>query len=139
MTTSPQKSAPLTKNQSLVLGSLNHAQTPLSAYSILDDLRDQGLRAPLQVYRALEKLIASGLVHRLESTNSFVACQHSGRDDHKTAVFTICNSCEQVEELSDTGLTRHVRDIAASNSFELERSVIELQGRCDHCSSDPDL
>ena len=31
------------------------AEAPLSAYDILDKLRDDGLRAPLQVYRALEK------------------------------------------------------------------------------------
>ena len=39
----------LTKNQSLVLDALNHADGPLSAYTILDKLRDHGFRAPLQV------------------------------------------------------------------------------------------
>ena len=57
----------LTKNQSLVMSALSKAEGPLSAYSILDELRDQGFRAPLQVYRALEKLMDVGLVHRLES------------------------------------------------------------------------
>ena len=51
----PQK---LTRNQSLVLGALTNAGGPLSAYTILDRLRDDGFRAPLQVYRALEKLLA---------------------------------------------------------------------------------
>ena len=47
----------LTKNQELVLGALEKAEGPLSAYTILDALRDDGLRAPLQVYRALDKLL----------------------------------------------------------------------------------
>src|SRR5690606_26549261 len=48
--------AELTKNQALVLNALSRAEGPLSAYTILDRLRDDGFRAPLQVYRALEKL-----------------------------------------------------------------------------------
>ena len=67
----------LTKNQTLVMGALSQAKGPLSAYTILDELRDDGFRAPLQVYRALEKLVELGLVHRLESLNAFVACQHT--------------------------------------------------------------
>ncbi|HSO47903.1 MAG TPA: transcriptional repressor, partial [Rhizobiaceae bacterium] len=58
--------AELTKNQSLVMGALARSDGPLSAYTILDQLRDNGFRAPLQVYRALEKLVEFGLVHRLE-------------------------------------------------------------------------
>jgi Fur family zinc uptake transcriptional regulator len=62
----------LTKNQSLVMGALSQANGPLSAYTILDELREHGFRAPLQVYRALEKVVEFGLVHRLESLNAFV-------------------------------------------------------------------
>ena len=60
----------LTKNQKLVMGALSNANGPLSAYTILDELREHGFRAPLQVYRALEKLVELGLVHRLESACS---------------------------------------------------------------------
>ncbi|KAG1651456.1 High-affinity zinc uptake system membrane protein ZnuB [Nymphon striatum] len=53
--------AHLTKNQSLVMGALTNAEGPLSAYTILDQLRDDGFRAPLQVYRALDKLVETGM------------------------------------------------------------------------------
>ena len=62
----------LTPNQSKVLAKLEAASGPLSAYALLDQLRDDGFRAPLQVYRALESLVGAGLVHRLESMNAFV-------------------------------------------------------------------
>ncbi|MCB1460156.1 MAG: transcriptional repressor, partial [Nitratireductor sp.] len=68
----------LTRNQLLVLNALVAAGGPLSAYGILDQLREEGFRAPLQVYRALEKLVDQGKVHRLESLNAFVACSHPG-------------------------------------------------------------
>lgn len=64
----------LTKNQLCVLEKLETASGPLSAYTLLDQLRERGFRAPLQVYRALDTLVKSGFVHRLESINSFVAC-----------------------------------------------------------------
>jgi Fur family zinc uptake transcriptional regulator len=38
----------LTRNQELVLSTLEDAAQPLSAYGILDRLREHGLRAPLQ-------------------------------------------------------------------------------------------
>ncbi|KEG20347.1 hypothetical protein H710_00424 [Bartonella bacilliformis Ver097] len=49
--------AKLTHNQMLVFNLLQTEKAPLSAYEILDRLREKGLRAPLQVYRALEQLI----------------------------------------------------------------------------------
>ncbi|MCC2690339.1 MAG: zur, partial [Rhizobiaceae bacterium] len=68
----PAENTKLTRNQQLVLARLEAASGPVSAYGLLDQLRDDGFRAPLQVYRALEGLIKGGLVHRLESLNAFV-------------------------------------------------------------------
>src|SRR5690606_5865135 len=61
----------LTRNQELVLGALNGSGGRLSAYDILDRVRGKGIRAPLQVYRALDKLVERGLAHRLESLSAF--------------------------------------------------------------------
>ncbi len=124
----------LTKNQSLVLETLSEANIPLSAYTILDNLRSHGLRAPLQVYRALEKLILAGHVHRLESLNSFVACQHSNCDQNKTVAFTICNSCDHVNEVSDPELSSRLNNLADGHSFQLQHSVVELRGVCQDCT-----
>ncbi|MCB1470463.1 MAG: transcriptional repressor, partial [Rhizobiaceae bacterium] len=90
----------LTKNQALVFGVLSKAEGPLSAYSMLDQLREHGFRAPLQVYRALEKLVEFGLVHRLESINSFVACTHPHDHSHGLIAFAICEACGAVDEFS---------------------------------------
>ena len=75
MTQSLNTKNALTKNQQLVLTILNKADMPLSAYSILDGLREFGFKAPLQVYRALDRLIELGKVHRIESMNAFIACE----------------------------------------------------------------
>ena len=123
----------LTRNQALVLGALSQSDGPLSAYTILDQLREDGFRAPLQVYRALEKLVEIGLVHRLESLNAFVACRHPGCDGHETIAFMICERCGKVDEITDATLAKRLGDLAAKADFSLRKSTIELRGVCEPC------
>jgi Fur family zinc uptake transcriptional regulator len=126
----------LTKNQGLVLGVLSDAEGPLSAYTILDKLRDNGFRAPLQVYRALEKLLEFGLVHRLESINAFVACAHPHEDCHAHGLtaFTICESCGQVTEFHDPVIEERLKSFARDRNFKGEKTTIEIRGQCAGCA-----
>ncbi|MEO1750012.1 MAG: Fur family transcriptional regulator [Pseudomonadota bacterium] len=123
----------LTKNQSLVMAALEKADGPLSAYTILDELRTEGLRAPLQIYRALEKLVEFGMAHRLESLNAFVACRHTGCSGHKTIAFMICEKCGHVAEISDTTLAGQLQSLAEQNTFAMNSSIVELRGVCGEC------
>ena len=56
----------LTKNQKTVLGVLENSSEPMKAYTILYDIQKMGIKSPLQVYRALDKLIEIGKVHKIE-------------------------------------------------------------------------
>lgn len=127
----------LTKNQSLVMNALSIADGPMSAYAILDELRDEGLKAPLQIYRALDKLVEFGLVHRLESMNAFVACQFTSCDNEKqeTVVFTICEKCGNVQELVSSRLINAIGALAGEIDFSFSKSVIELRGLCAACKN----
>ena len=44
----------LTKNQKIVLNLLQNSSEPLKAYSILDSLKTEGLKSPLQIYTTVE-------------------------------------------------------------------------------------
>lgn len=125
----------LTRNQTLVLSALERAGAPLSAYTILDQLREEGFRAPPQVYRALDKLVEMGAVHRLESINAFVACRHPDCEGHETAAFAICETCGQVRELNDAHLAHHLRDLAGKDGFVVRKSTVELRGTCATCQA----
>lgn len=129
--------ANLTKNQSLVMDVLSHAETPMSAYTILDKLREHGFRAPLQVYRALEKLLEMGLVHRLESINSFVACAHREHAccQHGTVAFAICENCGQVSEFHDHTIDDRLDGWAKKSGFKPQKTTIEVRGLCVTCSA----
>jgi Fur family zinc uptake transcriptional regulator len=130
-----ERPADLTRNQELVLETLNEADAPLSAYDILDRLRQAGIRAPLQVYRALDRLMQQGLAHRLESVNAFVCCAepeaHAGRSG--TTAFAICSQCGRVDEFADPEVTARLDGWARANGFTAERTTIELRGRCRAC------
>lgn len=123
----------LTRNQALVLGALEKAEGPLSAYTILDRLRDDGFRAPLQVYRALDKLLGAGLVHRLESLNAFVVCAHPNCHAQGMIAFAICGTCGKVDEFSDAVMQERLGSWARENAFKAEKSIIELRGTCAGC------
>ncbi len=123
----------LTRNQSLVLAALEQAEGPLSAYSILDRLRADGFRAPLQVYRALDKLLGAGLVHRLESINAFVACAHPHCHAQGLIAFAICDRCGQVDEFSDPVVRERLGDWSSRHGFRAEKTTIEIRGQCAVC------
>lgn len=125
--------AEMTRNQNLVFGALEKAAAPMSAYSILDELRSEGLRAPLQIYRALEKLIDTGLVHRLESLNAFVVCAQPDCHRHELAAFAICDQCSHVSEFSDAEVESRLRNWADTENFAASRTTIEIRGMCKDC------
>lgn len=130
-TASPTRT--LTRNQGLVQQALTDAESPMTAYQILDSLRADGLNAPLQVYRALDKLVHYGLVHRLESINAFVACQQHDCHDTRRVAFAICDECGHVREFPVASVSKHLEQWAKSEEFELVSTVLELRGRCARC------
>ena len=84
----------LTRNQQIVFDIINKSSEPLKAYTILSNVQKKGIKAPPQVYRALDKLIEMGKIHKIESKNAFVACQNSSCNISKATAFSICESCE---------------------------------------------
>lgn len=125
----------LTKNQTLVFERLRASKTHKSAYDLLDELRSEGLRAPLQVYRALDKLVDLDLVHRLESKNAFIACEHDHDHNHHCGfcAFQICNDCGTVNEVHDPDLTQQLKKQVDKTGFELTSATVEIRGRCPDC------
>ena len=127
----------LTRHQSLVLGALSREESPASAYTLLAHLQAEGLRAPQQVYRALDKLIEYGLVHRVETMNSFVACAHPHDHQHGLVVFAICDQCGHVDEFSDSAIERRLKGWSKDNRFRLSAATVELHGQCARCDGAP--
>ena len=126
------KRRPSTEQDRLISDALRDAGRPVSAYEIIDTLRDKATLAPQTVYRSLDRLIASGAAHRLESLNAFVACSHAV---HKgSAIFAICDRCGGVDEFDEPKALNALADWADTANFTLRRMTLELRGTCARCA-----
>ena len=129
-----RRGARLTDLRRQVLGLILAAGAPIGAYELLDRLRAQRRgAAPPTIYRALEFLLAQGVIHRVERLAAFVSCL--GDDEHHHAAqFLICGGCGQVTELDDHGLSEALALAARHRGFTIEGATIEAEGRCAACS-----
>ena len=123
----------LSRNQQIVLDIIEKAKSPLKAYSILFDVQKKGINAPQQIYRALDKLIEIGKIHKIESKNAFVACRSTDCEISKTTAFSICESCEMVDEISDTKLTKYLSSFSDKKGTKYKRFNLEFFGLCKKC------
>lgn len=127
----------LTRNQHLVYRTLKQSTHPMGAYKLLDALKNQGFRAPCQVYRALDKLQEYGMVHKVESLNSFIAC--NGVHTSTQSVFAVCDECGSVRELSTKGYIDQMVEWGNQYGFTAEKIVVELKGSCSNCNTDQNI
>jgi Fur family zinc uptake transcriptional regulator len=131
----------LPRNQALVLDALRaDPGRALTAYALLTRLGPAGMRGPQTVYRALDGLLKSGLIHRIESLNAFIACTHAhGEDGHAhhghRPAFAVCRSCGAVRELDDPALAAVLGVVADRSGFAVQDRVIELVGACAGCAA----
>ena len=123
----------LTKNQQTVLDILESSSEPLKAYTILFDIQKKGIKSPLQVYRALDKLIEIGKVHKIESRNSYVACKHEGCNAKTSTSFLICENCDNVKELTGNNLFSYFSKQSNKNNFQYRKHNLEIYGLCKNC------
>ncbi len=114
-----------------VLEVLRAAGGPLSAYDIIASIGDGHDVAPATVYRALDRLIAAGQAHKLQSLNAYVACKHDAQCE--TPAFAICDRCGTVTEFSPRELGKSLAVWCRTSEFELMTTTLELHGVCQSC------
>lgn len=127
-----QKGARFTHLREKVYELLLSKQGAVGAYDLLDALRlTENSAKPATVYRTLDFLLEFGLVHRLESTNAFVACHHF--DCNHPVQFLICDLCGEVKEIQSEGLKETLDRQANSVGFIVTKQTIEAHGTCSAC------
>jgi len=127
----------LTPRRRQVLEIMLASHQPMGAYDILAELNrtgDEERIAPPIVYRALEFLMAEGLIHRIESKNAFISCIHPGHES--TAQFLICRDCDQVAEVETS--EQSLLAEADSLGFTVDHSIVEITGICAQCQKHAD-
>jgi Fur family transcriptional regulator, zinc uptake regulator len=124
--------AQLTPLRRHVLGLILDAEAPLTAYQLLDRLKETRKgAAPPTIYRALDFLLEQRLIHKVERLNAFVPCVESGHEH--TAQFLICRQCGAVTEIEDHAAANALEHAAEREGFHPRSAVVEIDGTCAAC------
>lgn len=128
-----EKGARLTPARLAVYAEMLQSNRPLSAYELIALLEQRQERkiAPLTVYRHLDFLMRVGLVHRLQSAQSYLPCDHP--DHPHESQFLLCSSCGHVDEVESSRLETLLSTIADQHGFRPDNAVVEISGLCDNC------
>lgn len=124
----------LTDLRRAVLLEIAGSHHSIGAYEILERMAGKGTRlAPISVYRAIDALIAAGVVHRLESKNAYFACHnaHGGGEEH---LVMSCEGCGIVAEVPGDGVFAAIDRAAAAAGFKPRLRVVEVAGLCGNCT-----
>jgi Fur family zinc uptake transcriptional regulator len=123
---------PLRESVFQVIAAASHRA--IGAYEVLDRLARRGERlAPISVYRAIDALVAAGIVHRFESRNAFFAC-HAGHEQRQLVL--ACEQCGAVAEVDGAAVFAAIDSAAARASFSAisaKGAVVEVWGMCGNC------
>ncbi len=130
-----ERGAQLTELRRQVLELLWEFNRPTGAYELIEALKPEGSRpvGPPTVYRALEFLIAQGLVVKIESQNAYIPCAHPERQHD--CLFFVCSHCGASAEIEDPRVGTLLLEDAATLGFQPTRRVIEVEGTCAQCTA----
>lgn len=107
-------------------------QGAVSAYDLLEQLKKHDSSAkPPTIYRALDFLLENHFIHRIESLNAYLKCEHFGCE-HPMQLL-ICDKCKQVIELSDPVIDNAFSAQAERSGFKITNKVLEAHGICNGC------
>jgi Fur family zinc uptake transcriptional regulator len=106
---------------------------PLKAYEILEELVNtiQNAQAPT-VYRVLDYFVSAGIVHKIESIQSYTLC-HEPHKKLPSEILMVCDQCHGVQEVYNKPLHILVKKVSEEQQFSIGQDVIELRGLCKNC------
>lgn len=104
----------------------------VSAYDLLELLKKHEANAkPPTIYRALDFLLENHFIHRIESLNAYLMCNHFGCE-HPMQLL-ICDKCHKIIELADPVIDDTFSQQAKQSGFQITNKVLEAHGICYSC------
>jgi Fur family zinc uptake transcriptional regulator len=129
-----RRGARLTEVRRRVLELVWQGHAPVGAYALLQTLGREGFcAAPPTVYRALDFLLAHGLIHRIERLNAYAGCTRPG--EPHAGQFLLCEGCGAAAELDDEAIDAAVLAAARRMGFTVNRQTVEIDGLCPACQA----
>lgn len=127
----------LTEKRKRILEVLLQSKVPLSAYEVADvyNSSSEASMPAMSVYRILDFLESSQLVHKLDSANKYIACSHIACDHaHQVPQFLMCRKCHAVKEIAIAkSLIEELGEQVSAAGYHLLHPQLELQCVCEKC------
>jgi Fur family transcriptional regulator, zinc uptake regulator len=124
----------LTSLRKEILHILWRADKPVKAYEILNDLlKIKPNATPPSIYRSLDFFVLSGILHKIESIQSYTLCNEPIKN-LPAEILMVCNVCHSVIETYNNHLHELFTKLSSTHYFELNQDAIELKGTCKNCS-----
>ena len=121
----------LTPQRLAIYRALETAKDPLTAYELKDQVNHLSKESfnISTIYRVLDFWTELGLIHKIDSSNTFIVCN----DEHRNHVHVLqhCTQCQSVKESCEIS---SLMKMPESASFLIDtHQVIEIQGQCAKC------
>lgn len=128
-----ERGAQLTPIRHKILELIWENHQAVKAYDLLERIKPFNDSAkPATVYRALDFLIEQKLIHRVESMNAFIGCNHL--ESKHDLLLLICERCNEIEEKPAPHVMESLTQELADAGFSAHRKSIEIHGVCARCS-----
>lgn len=135
----------LTRLRKEVLTIFIDQSSPISAYELLDLINKAQVTEKtttedkankhyniMSIYRVLDFLQQSALIHKLHTSNRYSLCCHP---EQKMCQLFICTMCGQKTELHHEAFDITLKELAQKSSFQITAHTIEITGLCRSCLS----
>lgn len=101
----------------------------IKAYDLQKKLDETGEKLnPPTIYRALDFLLANGLIHRVESLNSYAPCHD--HEDYHHGQFIICGDCGDVTEIHEDKIVDDLLEAVKNRGYNVSDQTIEFKVKC---------
>jgi Fur family transcriptional regulator, zinc uptake regulator len=112
----------------LIVETLSGTDVPLSAYAIVDQLRDKGRTGNVMaIYRSLDRLTKRDVVERVESLSAYRLRTAS------QAVLMACSHCGATTPLPILSEFQSIEQAVREAGFALDKLALEAVGVCEQC------
>lgn len=106
----------------------------ISAYQILDIMKYHNPQAqPATIYRAINFLLQTKLIIKIESKSKFIVRQVSTNEE--ISIYMVCTDCGSVKEIFDSEIKYFLTKIVHKSGYIINNDHIEISVTCPNCQA----
>ncbi len=107
----------------------------IGAYQILDMMKRHNPQAkPATIYRALDFLLQTRLIIKIESKSKFIVRTESINEE--ISIYMVCSDCGSVKEIFDSNFKYFLKEITDKSGYVIKNHHIEISVICPNCQPD---